>query len=139
MFTGTHERAIDDKGRVVVPAEFRSLLAGGGYLGRLERNLGLWLPEQFAARVEDLRSRAASGELSRDEIRTWLASANSVRLDGQHRIFLPAALRLHAGLDDQIVFTGSWSYLEIWNEARWRQVQLGGDDAVMDAVEQEFA
>ncbi len=139
MFTGTHERAIDDKGRVVVPAEFRSHLADGGYLGRFERNLGLWLPEQFVARVEDLKARAAGGELSRDEVRTWLAASASVRLDGQHRIFLPAALRLHAGLEDQIVFTGGWSYLEIWNEARWRQVQLSGDDAVMDAVEKEFA
>lgn len=139
MFTGTHEHAIDDKGRVVVPAEFRTHLADGGYLGRFERNLGLWLPEQFSARVEDLKARAARGELSRDEVRTWLAASASVRLDGQHRIFLPAALRLHAGLEDQIVFTGGWSYLEIWNEARWRQVQLSGDDAVMDAVEKEFA
>lgn len=139
MFTGTHERAIDDKGRVVVPAEFRTELAGGAYLGRVERNLGLWLPEQFAERVESLKAQAATGEVSRDEVRTWLASAASVRLDGQYRIFLPAALRLHAALDDQIVFTGNWSFLEIWNEDRWRQVQLSGDDAAMDAVEQEFA
>jgi len=139
VFTGTHERAIDDKGRVVVPAEFRAQLADGAYLGRLERNLGLWLPGEFAARVDALKAQAAEGELSRDEVRAWLAAAASVKLDGQHRIFLPSALRLHAGLDDQIVFTGGWTYLEIWNEARWRQVQLTGDDAVMNAVEREFA
>ena len=52
VFTGTHERAVDDKGRVVVPAEFRAQLAEGAYLGRLERNLGLWLPDAFAARVD---------------------------------------------------------------------------------------
>lgn len=138
MFTGTHERAIDDKGRVVVPAEYRTLLAGGAYVGKLERQLGLWLPDQFGEWVDGLKEKARAGELSRDHVRIWLSQAPEVRLDGQGRIFLPPTLRLAAGLDDQLVFIGNWSVLEIWQEARWRQVEMGGDAEVVDALEQGF-
>lgn len=135
MFVGTFEHALDDKGRVVVPSAFRARLAEGGFVAKLERALGLWLPEGFESRVEDLRVLVRDGALGVDELRTYLAEAHEVHPDSQGRIFLPATLRLHAGLEDQIVFNGFGSRLEIWQETRWRQVHTGGDDAAVEAIE----
>jgi len=40
-------------------------------------------------------------------------------VDGQGRIALPAPLREHAGINDEVVIAGANTYFEIWNKGLW--------------------
>ena len=46
-FVGTHEHSLDKKGRLVLPAKFRSYFSGAAYLTPHAGCLALWTPEGF--------------------------------------------------------------------------------------------
>ena len=134
-FVGTFEHALDDKGRTVVPSAFRPLLAGGAVVAKLERNLGMWLPEVFDQQIETLRQRITAQEITGDELRVFLSEAAEVKPDSQGRIWLPSGLRLHARLEAQVVFVGFDDRIEIWNEESWRGTRVVGDERVVEILE----
>lgn len=43
--------------------------------------------------------------------------------DRQGRIVLPAYLREFAGIETEVVVTGMYNYLEIWNADNWQAVR----------------
>ncbi len=55
MFLGQHEHAIDDKGRLAIPARFRAALAEGLYLtAGVERCLHILTPQAWQAMAESI-------------------------------------------------------------------------------------
>jgi MraZ protein len=53
--------------------------------------------------------------------RALFATAFSTRIDGQGRIAIPAPLREHAEIIDEVVVAGANTYLEIWNKILWEE------------------
>ena len=51
---------------------------------------------------------------------------------------LPAALMEHAGLDREIVVTGTGEHLEIWNRDKWADV-VSESQGSMEDVAERFA
>lgn len=43
-------------------------------------------------------------------------------LDGQGRILLPQNLREYAGLEKDVTIVGCNNHAELWDSARWREV-----------------
>jgi MraZ protein len=65
------------------------------------------------------------GSLTRSKMRrlnrALFATAFVTRLDGQGRVALPAPLREHAQIVDEVVVVGLNTNLEIWNKALWEE------------------
>ena len=61
-------------------------------------------------------------------------SANSLEteLDAAGRIMVPAFLMAHAGLEKEVVVTGSGDALEIWSRATWAEYNAALASAVTD-------
>jgi MraZ protein len=53
--------------------------------------------------------------------RALFAMAFVARIDGQGRVALPAPLREHAQILDEIAIVGVNTNLEIWNKALWEE------------------
>jgi MraZ protein len=121
VFTGEYRHTIDPKGRIAVPARFRSELAGEPYVCRwIDGCLAIFpraawdvLATQISglARVGDARAR----ELSR----SVFATAFPVALDGQGRVLVPANLRQLVGLGTDVVVVGLNDHFELWEPDRW--------------------
>jgi len=131
VFVGTFEHSLDDKGRVVLPATFRSHLADRGFVSQFDNCLGVWTEEGFADVAKRLTEKIREGLAPQDAMRAFSANAAEVKPDSQGRILLPQRLREFAGLDRDVVVIGANTRLEIWDRATW--------ETYLSAQEQSFA
>lgn len=121
MFLSTTTNGIDAKGRLSVPADFRSIVRNGPFDGiyvwpsfdgdYLEGG-GQSLMDRYLAMVESMDPY--------DDARVALAraifgSARPLSFDANGRITLPKPFAEHAGLDAKATFVGLGTSFEIWN------------------------
>ena len=132
MFLGTHTPRLDDKGRLALPAKFRTELEGGLVITKgQERCLFVFPMAEFGRITELLRSAPVTQRSVRDYSRVFFASASHEVPDGQGRITVPAPLREYAGLSKDCVVIGANSRVEVWDAAAWQNY--------LDSTEQSFA
>ena len=133
-FYGTYEHAIDERGRVAVPAVYRPEYAGGGVVRVSdERCVELYTHERFEAEAQrrlsvEESTRSLSARRTR---RSFLAGAYPVELDGQGRILLPQAIRSRANLNGKSTIVGVGECLEIWERESWtrEEAALAAEEA----------
>jgi len=137
-FVGTHERQLDDKGRLALPSPFRSHLGEHCYLVLGKNQCIEVVPaDRFETMVEQLMAQVERGELSLQRQRTVAASATPVTVDKQGRVPINEAMRTYAGLSNSqpAVVTGNFTTVEIWQPARFQRVQeLGTTDLAGDEL-----
>lgn len=128
MFRGASKVTIDDKGRVVIPARQRALLAAaddGRCVVTVHRDrcllvypLAEW--DQVQARIMTLPGALTSPPV-RALQRLMVGHATDVEIDGHGRIALSAELREFAGLSRAAMLVGQGKRLELWDESRWNE------------------
>jgi MraZ protein len=125
IFRGTFEHSLDAKHRLTVPARYRAALAGGAVLAvspetepGAPRSVAIWIPGDYEA-----YATAALAELNplapraRDLKRFFFNNSHEAELDSANRLMIPAPLLAYAGLDKEVVVTGSGECLEVWDRA----------------------
>ena len=120
MFLGTYEHAIDDKGRLAIPARFRGELEDGFYLARgLDHCLMLLKPVEFNELAEKVTANSIFDDSAR-HIQLHVASgALAVHPDRLGRVVIPQHLRDFAGLTTEVAVIGVFSRIEVWDRQRW--------------------
>jgi MraZ protein len=122
-FTGSVEHALDEKGRLIVPARFRERL-GTGFILTIappEPCLALY-PEQAWAEFCNRLETAPRKDLDfRRFVRHVFAHTEEVACDAQGRLLIPAPLRAYAGIDREVVSIGSLKRVEIWAKERYAE------------------
>lgn len=125
-FTANYANKVDKKGRVSVPARFRTLLSESSYNGicvyesfrlpclegssrEFMDRLSERLDEDFGA-FEDAKDALAT---------TILGAAFDLPFDNEGRVLLPHPLLRYAGITDQVVFVGVGEKFYIWEPAAW--------------------
>ncbi len=137
MFQGEHRNAMDEKGRVNIPASFRETLrtryadehviVTRDYDGCLRA----YPPKEWERCVlANVRSRNIDDPWRRSYERYVVSAAVTCLPDKQGRILLPATLREHAELGRTVLFAGGASHFEIWDAAQ-REARLKQDLAVL--------
>lgn len=121
MFTGTYERSLDGKGRLVLPPKHRAKLPEGGFLTPHDGCLALFPSDVFEEMLTRMREQVRTGELSNAALRGASSSAEEVELDAQGRIMLPPRLRAHASLQSDVVVTGVFDHIQIWSTDAWQE------------------
>ena len=128
MFLGTHTPKVDDKGRIILPAKFRSGFSDGVVMTKgQDRSLVLWPIAEFAAAAARVREASQSNAAVRGYSRVLFSSAFDQVPDKQGRITVPPALREYAGLDRECVVVGNHTTVEIWDEAAWNDYMATQD------------
>ena len=135
MFLGTHEHALDAKGRVILPSKFRDQLEGGAYVTKgLERCLVVFPAAEFQRVADEMTEKMRRGPAERAAARAFFSGTAEATPDRQGRISIPQHLRRYAGLQEQVVVNGVWTRIEIWDAATWAEVNGRGDQGLADAV-----
>lgn len=131
FLTGEFRHAIDDRGRIAVPARFRSRMAQGATLARwLDHCLGVFPVDEWNALAEKIRSLPLTNPNAREFARFMSSGAVEVELDRQGRLLVPSYLRDYAGLGGgEAVVVGALTRLEIWAPAAWEPYRLKIEDA----------
>ena len=124
MFLGQHEHAIDDKGRLAIPARFRAALAEGLYLtAGVERCLHILTPQAWQAMAESIAGLPWLDPNARQVQRNLFALATHLVPDKLGRIVVPGYLRSYAALGTEVIVAGVFDRIEVWDKAAWEQVR----------------
>lgn len=113
QFRGRGEYAIDDKGRLTLPAQMRKALLAGGSLVVMDGRAVIWDEPTYQRAVDELNERVASGDLTGTQVRAFLSSTHPVSPDAQGRIVIPHPVRIEAGLDRDVLVLGAGPRIEI--------------------------
>jgi MraZ protein len=128
VFYGSFRHAVDAKGRVALPAQFRRDLAGAVVAPGFENRLVIRPAAEWLEYEQRFRLTADSSADQRLFMRHLYAGAREVEVDAQGRILLTPEHRAFAGIEDRAVFVGVSNLVEIVGEAIW-DAELGGLDA----------
>ncbi len=121
LLTGAHERNIDDKNRIQIPAPHRDVLdpdRKGARLyvvpGERDRTLSLFPKAQFERKVASMRTDQTPGTDALDFEQMFLSLASPVDMDKQGRLVLPEQQLTMVDLGKAIYVTGARFRLDVW-------------------------
>ena len=127
LFLSTHVNKVDKKGRVSVPAQFRSAVVGQSFPGIVAfRSFSLAVID--AAGIERMEKYSeeldalAEGTARFEEVRAMLADARQLAFDGEGRIVLPDDLASFANIHDEAAFVGQGRHFYICEPAVARRM-----------------
>lgn len=130
MFVGNHERQLDPKGRLALPAPYRSYLGTRCYLAYgSDKCIHVVPADTFEEVAREMLEQVKRGEVSRAEMRATAASATELTVDAQGRINLDERAREYAGLTlgSRVVVAGAFDRVEIWEPSRYQTINTAGN------------
>ena len=116
--------AIDVKGRVILPADFRAELGVSFIITKgLDRCLFLYAQPEWEALAAKLRQLPLAKPEARALVRFFFAGARTLECDKQGRFLVPANLRSYANIQlrQDVVLTGADNRIEVWSKEQWTQ------------------
>ena len=126
-FLSTYVNKVDRKGRVSVPATFRSTLASNRYPNLLIAFPSFRLPAiecTGSDRIEEMQQRLESLEQFSDEhenLSLLFAEAHQLTIDGEGRVVLPEALKEPAHIGGEVAFVGLGANFQLWDPAAYAE------------------
>ena len=139
MFMGEYHHNIDDKGRLIIPAKFRSELGEKFIITRgLEKCLYVYSESEWNTIVAKLKTLPFTKKDVRTFIRSFFSGATECEFDRQGRINITSPLVSYAGIEKECVVIGANDRLEIWSEEGWNNFFLENAEKIEDIAENLF-
>ena len=129
MFRGLSAVQVDAKGRITIPANYRTLMieeANGSLIVTIDTEqkcLLLYPFPQWQIIEEKLEALPSFQPAARRIQRLLMGHATELELDRQGRILLPNLLRDYATLDKTAILVGQGKKIEIWSEPLWEDAR----------------
>ena len=136
MFTGEHERTLDEKGRLVIPPNYRPHLADGCYWSRSTEQpcVLLYTQSEILETAQRLNAAVRDAKASGNDLRRWSASVTEAKLDAQGRVQVPAKLRQVLGMGQHVKLIGVINRAEVWDADEWSRVESEQDGDSPEAI-----
>ena len=139
MFMGEYHHNIDDKGRLIIPAKFRSELGEKFIITRgLEKCLYVYSESEWNTIVAKLKTLPFTKKDVRTFTRSFFSGATECDFDRQGRINITSPLVSYADIQTKCVIIGANDRLEIWSEENWIKDSLENSDLLSDIAENLF-
>ena len=130
MFLSTYENKLDKKGRVSVPASFRSYLSNLGYNGVIcypsfsNQSIEAW-PQDRIEKISNTIDSLNPFEEKRDFFATSILSESiNLQFDSEGRISLTSKLLRHAKIKSSIMFVGQGKTFQIWEPTIFEKFKI---------------
>lgn len=139
MFIGQFQHNLDDKGRLMIPARYRDLLAAGAFITQgFDKCLMVMTDAYFKEVYERINSMNMADASARMLRRLILSNAYQVEVDKVGRILVPQNLREFLGITSgELTVAGQGEYFEVWTPADWKSQMDKLQD--VEANEQRFS
>ena len=130
MFLSTYENKLDKKGRVSVPASFRSYLSNLGYNGVIcypsfnNQCIEAW-PQDRIEKISNAIDSLNPFEEKKDYFATSILSESiNLQFDSEGRILLTSKLLKHAKIKNNMLFVGQGRTFQIWEPATFEKFRV---------------
>ena len=139
MFNGRFDHAIDEKGRVSIPARFRDELQKAGhdrlyitnFIFEREKMLELYPPAEWESMVAKFARRRTGDRVAQLFETFYIGGAHEVQVDRQGRILIPPKLREFAGLERDVTFSARPNLFQLWNRATLGKILKSAEDQLL--------
>lgn len=128
LFLSEHLNRVDKKGRVSVPAPFRTVLGDAANAGVFafpsfkvgRRALEVWPPQRLEQLQDSLDQSTAQFSDEQQSLATLVfAEGRQLHFDDTGRVMLPQTLMQVADLNDEALFVGQGRTFQIWEPKRY--------------------
>ena len=130
MFLSTYENKLDKKGRVSVPASYRSYLSNLGYNGivcfQSFNNLCIeaW-PQDRIEKISNAIDSLNPFEEKKDYFATSILSESiNLQFDNEGRIILTSKLLKHSKIKNNVLFVGQGKTFQIWEPTSFEKFRV---------------
>ena len=130
MFLSTYENKLDKKGRVSVPASYRSYLSNLGYNGVIcypsfnNQSIEAW-PQDRIEKITQAIDSLNPFEEKRDFFATSvLSESENLHFDTEGRVSIPEKLLNHAKIKYNILFVGLGKTFQIWEPKNFEKFKF---------------
>ena len=130
MFLSTYENKLDKKGRVSVPASYRSYLSNLGYNGIVcfpsfnNQCIESW-PQDRIEKISNTIDSLNPFEEKKDYFATSVLSESiSLQFDSEGRILLSSKLLKHAKIKKSMLFVGQGKTFQIWEPTMFEKFKV---------------
>ena len=130
MFLSTYENKLDKKGRVSVPASYRSYLTNIGYNGIIcypsfnHQCIEAW-PQDRIEKISNAIDSLNPFEEKKDYFATSILSeSTNLQFDSEGRISLTTKLLKHAKIKNSMVFVGQGKTFQIWEPTTFEKFKV---------------
>ena len=130
MFLSTYENKLDKKGRVSVPASFRSYLSNLGYNGVIcypsfnNPCIESW-PQDRLEKISNAIDSLNPFEEKKDYFATSILSESiNLQFDSEGRILLISKLLKHAKIKNSMLFVGQGKTIQIWEPSTFEKFRV---------------
>ena len=126
MFISTYENKLDKKGRVSVPASYRSHLSALGYSGVIcypsFTNSSIeFCPQDRLQKIIDTIDTLNPFEENRDIFSTSiLANSFQLNFDSEGRVTIPDKFLTHSGIKEKVLFVGQGKTFQMWEPSEFK-------------------
>lgn len=137
MITGESRNALDEKGRLLIPARLRSEIPGNILIVTKGIDKCLWLfpPDEWKRIADDLMgSTSLFDPKARLIRRKFIAPAQEVEIDKAGRINISPTLREAAGLTKECIILAIENYIEIWDDSIYRSYLVDSETDFKEAA-----
>jgi MraZ protein len=123
-FSGTLYGKLDSKGRIAIPASFRSVMERNGSaelafrVSHLAPCIEAHTEAAFNAMVEAIRAMPQFSPERQVRESSIIARTTVLRVDADGRVLLPERMLKKAGIEGPLAFLGKGDRFEIWDEAK---------------------
>ena len=130
MFLSTYQNKLDKKGRVSVPASFRSYLSNLGYNGVIcypsfnNNCIEAW-PQDRIEKISNAIDSLNPFEEKKDYFATSILSESiNLQFDNEGRILLTNNLLKHAKIKNNILFVGQGKTFQLWEPNNYEKFKV---------------
>ena len=130
MFLSTYENKLDKKGRVSVPASFRSYLSNMGYNGIIcfpsfnNQSIEAWSQDRLEKISNSIDSLDPFDEKKDYFATSILSESTNLQFDGEGRILLSQKLLNHAKIKNSMLFVGQGKTFQIWEPTSFEKFRV---------------
>ncbi|MDR2200496.1 MAG: hypothetical protein LBN94_00050 [Puniceicoccales bacterium] len=140
FYVGEHERSMDEKLRIALPAKWRPESGDDTFLA-LPNPVGCITvyPPKMVARLEEKVAAIGLGDIQGQMVLAKLFSkADTFCCDGKGRIKIGEKLIKHGVLSNEVLLVGGGSTFNIWNPEKFKNYVQGESSRDVASILQEL-
>lgn len=115
---------VDKKGRVSIPAPFRTALQGQSLLHVILNTEHQVAEAGGSAFMNANYKRLEQMDPFSKEYEIWsfylLGDADEIKIDGEGRIIISDIIREHTGISDEVAFVGRGNFFQLWAPKKFK-------------------
>jgi MraZ protein len=140
VFSGRFDHAIDEKGRVSIPARFREALQREGHerlfitneIFHREKCLALYPPGEWDTLIDKIKAKPSFDQNVQLFQAFFVGGAYEVQVDRQGRILIPNKLREFASLGREITYSAMHDRFQLWDRVVLGRVLKVTEEQILD-------